>query len=165
MILEAAQDFRLPYPGAPGAARAFLRDPGRSLSRLPFLRDLSFAGGLVRAELLVRVPMLGEVALPFASRVLDTEDGARLEPLTLPERLWAEVDGVGAVEEGTANPKPQLHYALTLRAHLELPQAERWGGAAFEKMLRETARRTLERVAREFPAGVAAAAGADGPAT
>ncbi len=154
MILDAAQDFSLPYPGPASAARAFLRDPARSLSRVRFLRGLTVQDEVVRAELLVSVPMLGEVSLPFASRVQATAEGARLEPLPLEARVWAEVGGDGRVGADAT-----LHYALRLRAHLDLPQAERWGGAAFEKMLRETARRTLERVARDFPEGVAAAAG------
>lgn len=155
MILDAAQDFGLPYAGSTEDALAFLRDPARSLARVRFLRGLNVAGNLLRAELLVNVPLLGEVALPFQSRLLETPGGAALLPQPLAERLWAELSGEGTV---TDTPEGvQLHYALRLRAHLELPQAEKWGGVAFEKMLRETARRTLSRVTQEFPAGVQAA--------
>lgn len=154
MILDAAQTFSLPYAGSVEEALAFLRDPARSLARVRFLRGLHVNGDLLRAELLVNVPLLGEVALPFQSRLLDTPDGARLLPQPLNGRLWAELSGDGAV---SAAGGVSLHYALQLRAHLELPQAEKWGGVAFEKMLRETARRTLDRVTGEFPAGVLAA--------
>ncbi|WP_027483855.1 DUF3809 domain-containing protein [Deinococcus pimensis] len=152
MIFEASQDFRLPFPGDEASALAFLRDPGRSLSRVRFLRGLSFDGTVVRAELIVNVPMMGEVTLPFESEVVPTPRGARLVPRELSGRAWAAVDGDGDATDG------ELRYRLTLRAHLDLPGPEKWGGAAFEKMFHAAAARTLDRVARDFPEGVRAAA-------
>lgn len=156
MIFDAEQRFTLPYPGPPEAALAFLRDPAHSLRALTFLHDLRLDGGQVGAVMLVPVPLLGEIRLPFRSEVLDTPTGARLEPWPLQgERAWVEVSGDGEVtgEGGMV----QLHYALRFRAHVALPAAEKWGGAAFERMAQQAARHTLERLAREFPAGVQAA--------
>ena len=154
MIFEASQDFALPFPHGEEEALAFMRDPGRSLSRVRFLRGLSFDGTVVRAEMLVNVPMFGEIALPFESTLVSTERGARLVDCPLEDRAWAAVRGEGEVVDG------ELRYRLVFRAHLELPGPEKWGGAAFEKMFHAAAARTLDRVAREFPDGVRAAAGA-----
>ena len=48
-----------------------------------------------------------------------------------------------------------LRYAFHFTAHIEMPSAEKWGGAAFEKMVRAAAERTLARLARELPEGMA----------
>lgn len=151
MIFDAEQDFTLAYPGAHEDALAFLRDPGRSLRAVPFLRALRFDGQVVRAEMVVTVPMLGELVLPFESSVTPTASGATLSPRLLAGRTWAQVGGHGEVTGG------QLHYRLAFRVHISMPQAEKWGGAAFEKMFQAAARKTLERVAQDFPAGVRAA--------
>ncbi|AFZ66630.1 DUF3809 domain-containing protein [Deinococcus peraridilitoris] len=151
MIFEAQEHFVLPYPGSEDEARSFLRDPGRSLRAVSFLRALRFDGGIVRSELAVNIPMFGDLVLPFESEVTSTAQGALLTPRPLSGRAWAEVGGLGEVQSG------QLDYHLSFRVHISMPQAEKWGGAAFEKMFQATARKTLERVAQEFPAGVRAA--------
>lgn len=151
MIFEAAEHFTLTYPGSEEEARTFLRDPGRSLSAISFLRALRFDGAVVRAELAVSIPMFGELVLPFESEVTPTPRGALLTPRELSGRAWAEVGGLGEAQAG------QLDYRLTFRVQISMPQAEKWGGAAFEKMFQATARKTLERVTQEFPAGVRAA--------
>lgn len=148
MIVEARQAFALPYPGPDQEALDFLRDPARSLRHVRFLRGLSYGGGVVRAELAVSVPMLGELHLPFESELRDLDRGAELRPRPLAGKAWAELAGRGEVVEG------ELRYQLHFLAHLPLPPADKWGGAAFEKMVRATATRTLARVAREFPEGV-----------
>ncbi|GGN36772.1 DUF3809 domain-containing protein [Deinococcus daejeonensis] len=153
MIVEATQDFTLPWAGDDAAALAFVRDPARALARVRFLRDLRADGEGVRGELLVPLPGLGEVDLPFHSALTATPDGATLTPQAISsERAWVEVAGQARLD-GCA-----LHFAFQFRAHLATPDAQGWGGAAFEKMIRAAAVRTLDRVARELPAGIAQAA-------
>lgn len=153
MIVEATQDFTLPWTGDDAAALAFVRDPARALARVRFLRDLRADGEVVRGELLVPLPGLGEVDLPFHSVLTATPDGGALTPQAISgERAWVEVAGQARLDGGA------LHFAFQFRAHLATPDAQGWGGAAFEKMIRAAAARTLERVARELPAGIAQAA-------
>lgn len=152
MILDAEQTFTLPYPGPPADALAFVRDPARALVRLRFLRDLRADQESVRGELVVPLPGLGDADLPFHSLLSLTPDGADLIPQALSgERAWVEVAGQ-ARAEGT-----DLHFAFQFRAHLVTPDAQGWGGAAFEKMIRAAATRTLDRVARELPGSIQAA--------
>lgn len=152
MIVEATQDFTLPWTGDDAAALAFVRDPARALSRVRFLRDLRADGEGVRGELLVPLPGLGEVDLPFHSVLTATPDGGAH---AAGHQRRARVGGgrrAGPPGRGT------LHFAFQFRAHLATPDAQGWGGAAFEKMIRAAAARTLDRVARELPAGIAQAA-------
>ncbi|GAA5513310.1 hypothetical protein Dcar01_02043 [Deinococcus carri] len=156
MVIEAQQSFTLTHPGGRAAALAFVRDAGAALSRVRFLRDLRGDREGVTGELVVPVPVLGEVDLPFRSRLTVTPDGAALTPEPLAgERAWVEVAGQAGVDEVGA-----VTFHFHFRAHLTLPQAEGWGGAAFEKMVRAAAGRTLERVAGELPVGIGAAMGA-----
>ncbi|MBB6100105.1 hypothetical protein HNR42_003570 [Deinobacterium chartae] len=150
MQFRAEQRFRVRHPGPSGSALAFLRDPSRSLRDVRFIRDLRFEGGVVRAHLTVDVPMLGEQRLPFESRLEETARGARLVALPLSESAWAEVSGEGNLEAG------ELDYALDVTVHFPLPEPQKWGAAAFQKMVDATARRALARVTAEFPRGVAA---------
>ncbi|GGL01434.1 DUF3809 domain-containing protein [Deinococcus radiotolerans] len=153
MIVEATQDFTLPWTGDDAAALAFVRNPARALARVRFLRDLRADGEGVRGELLVPLPGLGEVDLPFRSVLTATPDGAILTPEAISgERAWVEVAGQARLD-GNA-----LHFAFQFRAHLATPDAQGWGGAAFEKMIRAAAGRTLDRVARELPTGIMQAA-------
>ncbi len=157
MIVEARQAFSLAYPGPVSGALDFLRDPQRSLRHVRFLRALSYTGGdtggVVRADLIVSVPMLGELQLPFESDLRELERGAELRPRELTGKAWAELAGRGEVV-ARGRDESELHYHLYVSAHLTLPPANRWGVAAFEKMVRAAAAKTLERVAREFPEGV-----------
>ena len=153
MIVEARQSFALVYPGPAPEALDFLRDPVRSLRHVRFLRDLSRAGDAVRAELVVGLPMLGELHLPFESELLSLERGAELRPRELTGNAWAELVGHGEVME-RGQSESELRYRLHVLAHLTVPAASKWGGGAFEKMVRAAAARTLERVAHEFPEGV-----------
>ncbi len=149
MQIEAEQAFTLEFPGTPESALAFLRGPARSLAGVRFLRDLHVSGPEVRAVLVVNVPMLGETLLPLHSRLVHTERGARLEARPVEgERAWIELSG-----EGTADGH-LLSYHFRFTAHIEMPSAEKWGGAAFEKMVRSAAERTLSRLARELPEGI-----------
>ncbi|UBV42644.1 DUF3809 domain-containing protein [Deinococcus taeanensis] len=152
MIVEATQHFTLPWTGAPAAALAFVQNPARALSHLRFLRNLHAGPDGVRGELLVPLPGLGEVDLPFHSTLGLTPDGATLTPAALTgERAWVEVAGQASAQGDT------LTFAFHFRAHLATPDAQGWGGAAFEKMIRAAAGRTLDRVARELPAAIASA--------
>ena len=151
MIVETLQTVRLDAPHE-AAALAFLRDPARALSQVRFLRELQLSGPQVRGVLAVQFPMLGEVTLPFVSVLEETPGGARLLPQSLGhERAWLEVAGEGTLS-GAA-----LEYSFTFRAHLDTPTAEKWGGAAFEKMVRAAASRAMARVTRELPQAMAAA--------
>ncbi|MFC4456446.1 DUF3809 domain-containing protein [Deinococcus sonorensis] len=155
MRIEAEQTFTLPFPGSPEAALAFLRDPARALARVRFLKQLQADAAGVRAVLLVQVPMLGEVDLPLHSSLVQLDGSARLEaqPLT-DERAWIELWGDGAVQPGDSAGSSALAYHFRFVAHLALPEAEQWGGAAFEKMVQAAARRTLERLTRELPEAI-----------
>lgn len=159
MIVEAEQHFTLVHPGPPEAALAFVRDPRRSLSRATFLRGLRHEGGCLSGELLVPLPVLGEVDLPFVSALHPTPAGARLEPRPLSgERAWVEVAGEAALGG------QDLQFHFTFRAHLRLPEEEGWGAAAFGKMVQAAAARTLDRLARELPGRIREALEAQGEA-
>lgn len=152
MILHAAEEFELLHPDGPEAARAFVRDPALALAKVRFLRGLKAEATGVLGELVVPVPVLGEVDLPFQSDLEHTADGARLIPRLLDhERAWVEVAGVARVQGH------QMHFQFDFKAHLALPEAEGWGGAAFEKMVQAAANRTLSRVGQSLPAGMQAA--------
>lgn len=158
MILAAAQTFSLNHPAGHQAALGFVREPGRSLSRLTFLRDLQADGSEVRGVLAVTFPVLGEVTLPFVSRIEQMPDGAVLLPLPIAdERAWVEVGGQATVAENSS----EMHFEFNFQAHLAVPEAEGWGGAAFEKMVRAAAGRTLERIAAALPKGLAEAINAE----
>ncbi|GGK24786.1 hypothetical protein GCM10008955_17990 [Deinococcus malanensis] len=153
MILDARQSFVLTHPGSHAQALAFVRDPAVALSQVRFLRGLQADGYGVRGELVVTVPILGEVDLPFVSRLQLTSEGAELVPeLLAGERAWVEVSGQARAKESA-----EVHFDFQFSAHLAVPEAEGWGGAAFEKMVGAAASRTLERVARELPGSVARA--------
>ncbi|WP_394650214.1 DUF3809 domain-containing protein [uncultured Deinococcus sp.] len=153
MILLAHQQFTLRHPGGAGAALAFVRDPARALAAVDFLRGLHADTWQVRGELVVAVPLLGEVDLPFCSQLHVTPDGAELLPQALDqERAWVEVGGVARTDA-----QGDMAFGFEFRAHLSVPEGGGWGGAAFEKMARSAAERTLERLARTLPASIAAA--------
>lgn len=180
MIIDSAQQFVLEYPGPPAGALAFVRDPARSLSRVRFLRELSALpdeerGEVeLRGELIVQLPVLGQVDLPFFSVLQFSEEGASLLPQPLEhERAWVEVRGVAQVHSlggSQAGSPPDssgstpVSFDFQFRAHLATPQTgdspeagaagQGWGGAAFSKMVRAAAGRTLQRVASELPGGI-----------
>lgn len=161
MIVEATEQFELVHPQGQAAALAFVRDPALALSQVRFLRGLRTtpAQGAadqlpeVSGELVLAVPVIGEVDLPFCSRVQATDDGAALEPQPRSgERAWVAVSG-----RATVGRSGQMQFHFDFAAHLTLPEAEGWGGAAFEKMVRAAAGRTLARVGQALPAGIQAA--------
>ncbi|MBB6017817.1 DUF3809 domain-containing protein [Deinococcus radiopugnans] len=160
MIIEAGRHFTLQAPGSAAATLAFVRDPARALSRLHFLRGLNVEGHEVRGELLVPLPVLGEADLPFVCVLAHTPDGATLTPRPIEgERAWVEVTGQAQVLEGAQAARSgetvvEVAFNFLFRAHLATPDAQGWGGAAFEKMVRAAAGRTLDRVTQELPEGL-----------
>ncbi|MDV6374632.1 DUF3809 domain-containing protein [Deinococcus arenicola] len=160
MIIEAGRHFSLTAPGSAAHALAFVRDPARVLSRLHFLRGLTLVDNELRGELLVPLPVLGEADLPFLCLLAQTPDGATLTPQPITgERAWVEVTGQaqvmeGAQAEGDGEAVIEVNFDFLFRAHLATPDAQGWGGAAFEKMIRAAAGRTLERVTQELPEGL-----------
>ena len=160
MIIEAGRHFTLQAPGSSADTLAFVRDPARALSRLHFLRGLHVDGDQVRGELLVPLPVLGEADLPFLCLLTHTPDGATLTPQPIEgERAWVEVTGQAQVLEdaqagSSGETVVEVAFNFLFRAYLATPDAQGWGGAAFEKMVRAAAGRTLERVTRELPEGL-----------
>lgn len=151
-LLRAQQHVELPLTIAAERALEFVRQPVSALRQVSFLRGLVVREGTVGGELFVRVPTLGEVDLPFLSRLEHTPQGARLHPVSLPhERAWVSVSG-----EAQVTPAAIL-FEFDFVAHFALPTGTDWGSAAFEKMAHAAAQRTLERVVRELPRGIKAA--------
>lgn len=167
------------------AALDFVRDVRKSLARASFLSDLRVSdvpavpvcGMLtdqtdnhvldvqtalqhVQASIVVNAALFGERALSFQSYVRPTAKGALLEalPFDEPKLGWAEVSG-----DATVHPLPQgsrIRYHFDITIHLDLPEAEKWGGRALSKMIHFTAQRTLERIVSDFPVAIQAAADA-----
>ena len=155
MKLEFKQNFRIPHSSPLETAQAYLRDPLASLKGVSFMRDLELMGQTppytiytVSAELLVSVPLLGDLPIPFRSTLEPTAEGANLHPLELSAKTWARVAGVGRALE------TELLYDLHVEVFVELPGGDKWGGFAFTKMVDATSKKALERVMREFPRGV-----------
>jgi hypothetical protein len=167
------------------AALDFVRDVRKSLARASFLSDLRVSdvpavpvcGMLanqtdnhvldaqtalqhVQASIVVNAALFGERALSFQSYVRPTAKGALLEalPFDEPKLGLAEVSG-----DATVHPLPQgsrIRYHFDITIHLDLPEAEKWGGRALSKMIHFTAQRTLERIVSDFPVAIQAAADA-----
>jgi Protein of unknown function (DUF3809) len=152
--IEAARDFVLPFVGSSAEATAFLRDVLHSLARVRFIDDLRLENQTVLANLLIDVPVLGEQRLDFASRLELHPEGANLIAQPRTGKAWAEVSGQGRVRESAH--AVQIHYALQIVVHLELPVGEKWGSKAFEKMVQATAKSAVERLTLEFGRGVTA---------
>ncbi|MFC6591361.1 DUF3809 domain-containing protein [Deinococcus lacus] len=156
MQITAQQTFSLVHPAGQAAALAFIRSPDAALRGVHFLRGLEVLGSTVSGELVVVVPVLGEVDLPFRSQVHETPTGAELRPEPLSgERAWIEVAG-----QATAEGDGSMQFAFQFRAHLHLSGdddvAQHWGSAAFAKMVQAAAARTLTRLTSELPRGIAA---------
>lgn len=112
----------------------------------------------VQASIVVNAALFGERALSFQSYVRPKAKGATLEalPFDEPKLGWAEVSG-----DATVHPLPQgsrIRYHFDITIHLDLPEADKWGGRALSKMIHFTAQRTLERIVNDFPIAIQAAA-------
>lgn len=152
MQFGAQQSFTLTHPGSPAAALAWAQAADEALARVTFLQDVRLEGETLSGELRVPVPLLGEITLPFVSVLARTDTGASLTPQPLPERRgWVEVTGTAAVAQEAAAGGTPMQLSFDFQAHLRLPDSQNVGGAAFEKMVRATAQRTIERVLAELP--------------
>ncbi len=69
MIIEAQQRFILPYAGSADRAVQFIQDPSKTLAYLDFLNHLKVEGNDVYGELKVMLAVMGQIDLPFHSRL------------------------------------------------------------------------------------------------
>ncbi|ADY25427.1 hypothetical protein Deipr_0254 [Deinococcus proteolyticus MRP] len=161
MQFGAQQRFTLTHPGTPAEALAWAQAPGRALVQVDFLQDVQLSGAHLSGELRVPVPLLGEITLPFVSRLDTAPSGASLTPQPLPERRgWVEVSGQATVgEPAPAGGGTPVELSFDFQAFLRLPDSGNLGGAAFEKMVRATAQRTIERVLVGLPEQLQASMG------
>lgn len=152
MILESSQSFTLKHPRGFDEALRFVRTPELALSRVRFLTHLTSQDGQLGGQLIVKTPGLGDIHLPFACSLQDEPDGASLLAVSLPEKNWVAVNGRARV-----TPDALMTFEFQFTAHVTLPDVPGWGGAAFEKMVRAAAQRTLTRVAEALPRDIQAA--------
>lgn len=166
MKLEHSVAFELPVAMPQPAAIAFVRDVPGSLAHADFLQSLLVDGDTIRATLPVNAALFGQRLLPFVSQLRETEQGARLIGLHIEPSGpgWARVAGEAAVEPNPAGGST-LRYRFDIEVHIELPEAERWGGRALLRMIEYTAKTVLERVTAAFPRAIAEAAEAAMAAT
>ncbi len=158
MRLERRVAFDVPTRLACEEAKAFVRDVPRTLADAEFLTRVDVdEHGVVTALLPVNAALFGHHHLRFRSQLVVTEHGARLDGLELDDRPgWARVDGVASVAEHDGG--NHLHYVFDIEIHLQLPEAERWGGRALLKMIEVTADQVLRRVTEQFPVALTSAA-------
>lgn len=151
MNIEVSKDFTLEYPNSLEQATSYLCDVQKSLAHVRFIRGLRVMEQNIYADLIVDVPILGEQRLDFHSILEPHATGANLIAQPRQGRAWAAVSGQGrAIQNG----KVEIHYALQITIHLELPSTDKWGSRAFEKMVQATAKSAVERMTREFGQGV-----------
>jgi hypothetical protein len=150
--IQTSKTFILEYPNSLQQAILYLTNVQKSLAHVPFIQGLRLIGNQVYADLVVDVPVLGQQRLDFHSVLEPHKSGANLIAQPLQGKAWAEVSGLGSAVQ--TNQEVEIHYALSIIVHLELPNADKWGGRAFEKMAQATARTAIERMTREFGHGV-----------
>ncbi|MDO4262967.1 MAG: DUF3809 domain-containing protein [Deinococcus sp.] len=151
MQFGAQQSFTLHCPGDRAAALAWAQAADQALAQVTFLQDVRLDGQTLHGELRVPVPLLGDITLPFVSRLEAIPNGAALTPQALPERRgWVEVRGQAVVGDSEGR-STRVELSFDFQAFLRLPDSGNLGGAAFEKMVRATAQRTIERVLAELP--------------
>jgi hypothetical protein len=120
--------------------KALELDLGKGLEGLPL--ELSWEGPLLKGILRQANPVLGEVALPFQSRL----EGPRLTPIPLPPPALAVGGEVLPRGEGLL---------LRLEVDLLLPEARTWGERAFFRLLKAIFLHTLERaLSQKAPEGL-----------
>jgi hypothetical protein len=150
--IETIKNFVLEYPNSLEAAVLYLCDVQKSLAQVPFIKNLRLEQHHVYADLVVEVPVLGQQRLDFHSILEPHSTGANLIAQALQGKAWAEVSGQGQAIQ--TEQRVEIHYALQIIVHLELPTADKWGGRAFEKMAQATAKTAIERMTKEFGQGV-----------
>lgn len=151
MIIQTTKNFVLEYPNSFQEAVLYLSNVQKSLAQVQFIKGLRLEGNQVYADLVVEVPVLGTQRLDFHSILEPHSTGANLIAQPLQGKAWAEVSGQGSAIQ---NSRVEIHYALQVTVHLELPSADKWGGRAFEKMAQATAKTAIERMTRDFGQGV-----------
>lgn len=155
---ESKQAFRLLFAGTQAEATAWAQQPERSLGQISFLRGVRLVAGVLHGELLVPVPLLGDITLPFASQLTATKQGGVLTPAPLPthtaeqgrRRGWVEVSGQATALPQTG-PSTPIDMQFHFDAFVAVPPNGHFGTAAFEKMVRAAAQRTLDHVAEGLP--------------
>ncbi len=152
MKIEVARNFILEYPDSLEQAVLYLTDVKKSLAHVSFIANLRLEQNNIYADLVVDVPVLGSQRLDFHSVLEPHPTGANLLAQKREGRAWAAVSGQGSAMK-TAN-QTQIHYALQIEIHLELPNTGKWGGRAFEKMAQATAKTAIERMTKDFGHGV-----------
>lgn len=169
MDVTQALDFTLLLPLDEVAALAFVRDLSAGLKGAQLVRQVKIDGAqadLLRGELLVRTGFAADQAVPFASRLLATPCGARLEPLApagdglLCGSLAAEVrlEPHAKVQHASQPQQTPAHYRMEMRLEIRLPDAKRWSTGAMAKMIELTAKAHLAKFSQDVPAALAAAA-------
>lgn len=146
MTLEKSFQLELPEPpeNLPAPERVFG-------GKAPFGR-LERQGDKLVGELLAEVPLLGEIQFPFVSRMDFGEEGRAYlhadSPVPAPDpRFWAELSGEGQVVPGG------IAYNLNLRIHAEIPEGEKWGGKALQRMAEAAFERTVSRTLEALSMG------------
>ncbi|WP_448566531.1 DUF3809 family protein [Thermus sp.] len=120
--------------------KALVLDLREGLEGLPL--ELSWEGDLLKGALRQTNPVLGEVALPFQSRL----EGPRLTPIPLSPPALAVGGEVLPRGEGLL---------LRLEVDLLLPEARTWGERAFFRLLKAIFLHTLERtLSQKAPEGL-----------
>lgn len=141
MILEKQFQLRLSEPPE------HLLTPEVVFSGKPPFGILERQGSELSGTLQAEVPLFGELQFPFKSRVESAGEGkARLEaiPLEPAPSFWAELSGTGQLHTDG------IHYQLHLRIHAHLPQGEKWGGKALQRMAEAAFERAIDRVLLGF---------------
>jgi len=157
MRLYRTVRFDVPTTLSTDMARIFIRDVAGSLKHAAFLEDVTVRNQVVSANLPINAALFGQQRLRFESIITETEQGARLEGLSLNDKPgWASVGGSAWVQSTPAG--NSLAYTFEIDIHLTLPTATRWGGRALMKMIEVTADRVLENVCEAFPAALTNAA-------
>lgn len=145
LTFEAQQEFQLTHTLNVEQALEFLRTPSVSLAKAHFLQNIQTLDTELSGELLVMVPILGQIELPFSSIIQIHDTGANLHAKPHDKHAWLAING--QAEQQTE----QLLFHFQFAAYIQIPQTEGWGSIAFEKMVRAAAHRTLERVTSALP--------------
>lgn len=136
MTLEQAFQLRIP-----GSANDLTQLDKVFAGRPPFV-SIAQQGDLLLGELGVEITLIGEMRFPFQSRLNLLPERANLValPIENPAEHWAELWGQGKVEDGL------ITLNVNLRLHAVLPEGEKWGGKAFQRMAELVFERTLSRI-------------------
>lgn len=136
MLLEKEFELKLTQPPE------YLLKPELVFSDKPPFGLLGRDGERLWGKLHTEVPLFGALEFPFESRLTQPQaDKALLEALPIEPSLpfWAELSGSAQLQNN------RILYRLHVRIHAHLPEGEKWGGRALQRMAEATFERTLER--------------------